>query len=270
MKFVCPTSYLLLVETWATRPPAEVGGYLQQVVLNEKANERMRSVALRADACAKDKKFLASVIAGVESPSLRSIALRELTNLDDKLGAKTAEGVLALYDSGKPMSPLNQKGDSSVVTAMEILYTLKKLKVDMLKPATMRALGDFVYDKPDVTAEGMKPFHFSPPILETIAWMLGALGDKAGVPLLKNIITSKDVPVAHGEAIRALRYFPGEPTLTLLGQVLEDESNGWDRYNAYLSLKALTGQDFFADWIYGSKDERKEATQKYKDLAKKK
>jgi hypothetical protein len=267
MKFVCPSSYLLLVEMWATRPVKECGGYLQQVVLNEKANERLRATALRSDACSKDKAFLQAVLQ-VESAALRSLALRELTNVDEKLGQKYAEAVLGQYNSGKPMSTLNPKGDTSVVTAMEVLYKLKKLKLEHVKPAVTRALGEFVYEKPEVTAEGMKPFRFSPPILETCAWMLGAIGDKSGFATLKLIATNNTVTAGRAEALRSMVHFPGDDTQKLLGTMLEDE-DGWTRYNAYLSLKVLTGKEYFCDWIYGSKDDRKEATEKYKELVKK-
>lgn len=267
MKWLCPSSHWALIEMWAARPAAETAGYLQQAVMNEKLNERLRCIALKAESLSKDKKFL-QVALGLESPGVRAIALRELANVDEKLGQKAAEGVLAQFSSGAGMSKLNPKGDTSVVVALEILYKLKKLKVDSFKPVIMQALKEYTYEKPDVTAEGLKPFRFSPPILETCAWMLGNLGDKSAFALLKSLATTTTAASARPEAIRALGHVPGEPSLTLLGTLLDDE-DGFVRYNAFIALKMLTGKDDFCDWIYGSKEDRKEVTAKWKELVKK-
>jgi HEAT repeat protein len=267
LKTVCPTSHLLLVETWGSRG-AEGLPFLEQVIASETVNERLRVAALRTEVVAKDKRLLQAVFTASTSATLRAIALKELAQLDEKLGVRAAESVIGLYVSGKPVSPPNPRGDVTVVAALEVLEGAKKLKLETIKSAAIRALGEFVLEKPDVSADGMKPFRFSPPILETCAWMAGALGDKSAFSLLKLLATSTTVAAAHGEAVRALAHVPGEPTNELLVALLESE-DGWVRYNAYLSLRALTSEDHFADWIYGSKEVRRDAVDRYRQLLKK-
>jgi HEAT repeat protein len=165
------------------------------------------------------------------------------------------------------MSDKNPKGDLSVLAALEILYRGKKLKPANLKKPLARAMDEWVYQKPEITPEGVKPFHFSPPILETICWMLGDLKDKEGAPLLKLVLANANLP-ARSEAALALGRLPKELALGPLVDVLEKDDDGWVRYSAFLGLRMLTGEDHFADWLYGNKADRADAVAKYRALAK--
>jgi hypothetical protein len=194
--------------------------------------------------------------------------VRALYNADEKAGLKLAEAVFAQYVSGKPMHKTSPKGDVSVVTALEVLFRAKKLKIGPLKQALARAVSEWEYQRPEVSPEGMKPFKFSPPILETIAWMLGTTGEKEAAALLKKVAGDAKLP-ARAEATLALGKLPGETSTAALLELLGDD-DGWVRYCAFLSLRTLTGEDHFADWIYGAPSERAEAVQQYRDFLRKK
>ncbi|HVY62868.1 MAG TPA: HEAT repeat domain-containing protein, partial [Planctomycetota bacterium] len=271
LKWVCPSTQVALIEAFAGMG-AEGAARLRQLILHNKTNEHLRVDALHLDPIAKDKKFVSEVALDTDTPAYsaacKSVALRELFNLDEKAGLKVAGDTVATYAADKPMSKANPKGDPSVVTALEILFKAKKLKLGVLKPALARAMKEFTFERPEVSPEGVKPFKFSPPILETICWMLGTLNDKDGVPLLKTVASNPKLP-ARSEATVALGRIPGDASVQALVELLDDE-DGWIRYNAYLGLKQLTGQDHFADWIYGSKADREEAVAAYRALAKKK
>lgn len=267
MKFVCPSSYELLVETWVAQGKEGVP-YLQSLVMNQKSSEKIRLFALKAPELAKDKKFVGAVALNADSEAVRAQAMRQLTSLDEPNAIKLANGVVGAYASGKPLNPRDGKGDVTVVAALEILHHAKKLKVDTIKPCLQRALSEWVYEKPDITPEGVKPFKFSPPIIDTLCDELASLGDKNGAPLLKAVAKDNRLTM-RAEAARALRFIPGDEATKVLVELLDDE-DGWLRYNAYLALRDKTGEDHFADWIYGSKDDRKSAQDAYKALVSKK
>ena len=271
MKFVCPPSYLPLEEAWAAQGK-EGANYLRALITNQKSSEKLRTIALKAPEIAKDKKFMAAMADGSDSDAVRATAMRMLANLDEPTAIKIAGGIFATYAGGKPLpSPDGKgdgKGDITVVAAIEILHRAKKLKLDSIKPALARALGEWVYDKPEVTPEGVKPFKFSPPIVEALSDELAGINDKGAVPLLKAVAKDNRIPT-RAEAVRALAYVPGEEAPKVLVELLEDD-DGWIRYNAYLALRERTGQDHFADWIYGQKGDMKAAVDAYKGLVNKK
>lgn len=274
LKWVCPSTHEILVDTLGTLGP-EGAARLKQIIQHVKTNERLRVAALKQEPIAKDRRFLGEIALGSDSAALRGLALRLLFNQDEKAGLKAAENVLALYASGKDMSKLNPKGDVSVITALELLFRGKKIKgAEPLGPVIVRAMKEYEYVKPDVTAEGMKPFRFSPPILETACWMIGATGDRDGIPLLKKVLSEKRLGGARAEAALALGAIGDKASVDILVELLDDD-DGWLRYNAYLALRnALKGlapaEGGFADWLYGPKSERDEAAAKWREAAKKK
>lgn len=267
LKWMCPSSQHLVVEAWSVMGP-EGAARLKQSLEHTRTNETLRMLALKQEPIAKNKQLLAEMALNSDSASVRGLAVRALFNVDDKAGVKLAESILATYIAGKPMHKTSPKGDVSVVTALEVLYKAKKLKSANLKQAVNRAISEWEYQRPEVSAEGMKPFKFSPPILETITWMLGATQDKDAVAVLKKLCADRKLP-ARVEATIAIGKIPGDPSLQALGDLLEDD-DGWVRYNAFLGLRMLTGEDVFADWVYGSKSDREDAVRQYRDVIKKK
>jgi HEAT repeat protein len=266
LKWVCPTSQQVVVEAWGVMGPEGVSR-LRQAIEHVRTQPTLRMYALKQDLISKSKQILADLAVGCDDANVRGLAVRELYNVDEKAGVKLAEGIMGMFISGKPMHKSSPKGDVSVVTALEVLHKAKKLKAGVLVQAIERALREWEYQRPEVSPEGMKPFKFSPPILETICWMLGATQDKDAIAPLKRILSNKAVG-ARGEATIALGRINDAAALKALVELLADE-DGWVRYNAYLGLKTLTGEDYFADWVYGSAQEREAALEQYRVYVKK-
>jgi hypothetical protein len=116
-------------------------------------------------------------------------------------------------------------------------------------------------------AAGLWQMEFNAPdyLLEYALIELGRLGDKAHVPAIAEALDNKECPV-RAEACLALAAIAHPDAIDKLVGALEDE-DGWVRYMAYRSLKELSGEDHFCDWIYDTKEKRAPKVEAWKAWA---
>ena len=105
---------------------------------------------------------------------------------------------------------------------------------------------------------------FVPPVLleEEILLALGRTGEPVAVEALVEFLATS--PAGSYRAIACLALgVAGDPAAAgHLLPILDDE-DPFTRYCAYESLRHLTGQEFFADWMYGAREERAVAAEQY-------
>jgi hypothetical protein len=70
-------------------------------------------------------------------------------------------------------------------------------------------------------------------------------------------------------AALALGTVPTKAACDALLEALDDD-DPWVRYGAYRSLKKISGESHFADWIFGAKGERDAAVSAWKEWRQKK
>lgn len=102
-----------------------------------------------------------------------------------------------------------------------------------------------------------------PAVFETAVVELGRLGDKESARYLGKILTDSDSP-GRVEAALGLGNVRVVAAVELLIRALEDEEP-WVRYAAYRSLRTISGEDYFSDWLFGSKSERRRAVAQWKE-----
>ncbi len=102
-----------------------------------------------------------------------------------------------------------------------------------------------------------------PALLETLLVECGRGAGEKAVDLLVKILKDRAKPAGRAEAALALGGIGGKPAVEALLATLEDP-DGWVRYCAYLSLKHLSAQEYFTDWIFASAAQCKTAADKYR------
>ena len=107
----------------------------------------------------------------------------------------------------------------------------------------------------------------TPAFLESATVALGRSGDYRAVPILIRIMFS-GLPSGPAEAALCLANFKCRTTLLALLKALRND-DGWLRFAAYRTLKKLTGEDNYVDWIFGSEPELNKGFEKYKKAIKK-
>jgi HEAT repeat protein len=230
-------------------------------------DDTVRVHALRALYAAErvDAKYLKEKT-GAGSPVVRATAIHLLADKDEKLGAEVCRGIVTGYAGG---SGEIDGGEAFVVaTAAQVGGRLQAwadgtMGADLVKAAE-RAYGfsgwarrDGTND-PDITKCRISIY---PALLETLVIECGR-GSKAADALAK-ILKNAKKPPGRAEAALALGAIGGKTAVDGLLGVLDDP-DGWVRFCAYLSLKRISGQDFFLDWIFSSPAVCKPMAEKYR------
>jgi len=102
-----------------------------------------------------------------------------------------------------------------------------------------------------------------PPLFETAVVELGRLADRSSAGELIKILKDTSGP-GRVEAVLALGNIQSQAACDALLGALED-SEPWVRYAAYRSLKKLSGESHFADWLFGEAGERRKAVSAWKE-----
>jgi HEAT repeat protein len=104
-----------------------------------------------------------------------------------------------------------------------------------------------------------------PPLLEVATLALGKTGYDEAVPTLIQWLKSGPV---RGEAALALGGAAGTKVNDVVNALLEglvDPKDGWVRFCCYMSLKHITKQDYFTDYIFGTAGQIMACRDKYND-----
>jgi hypothetical protein len=107
-----------------------------------------------------------------------------------------------------------------------------------------------------------------PALFETAVVELGRLGDPEASRELIRVLKDASGP-GRVEAALALGNLQASDVFDALLAALDD-GEPWVRYAAYRSLKTLSGEQHFANWLLGAKAERAEAVSAWKEWRKKK
>lgn len=108
-----------------------------------------------------------------------------------------------------------------------------------------------------------------PPLWEIATLALGKTGYEQAVPTLISWLKSSEV---RGEAALALGGCAGKRVDEVVDALLEglvDPKDGWVRFCCYLSLKHISKQDYFTDYIFGTASQVYAAADKYREFFKK-
>lgn len=105
---------------------------------------------------------------------------------------------------------------------------------------------------------------FEPAVLldEEILFALGRTKTAEAAEAIAGFLTAHPASPLTGTACLALGMTGTAKSAKSLLAMLE-HADGYTRFCAYEALRHLTAQDFFADWIYGTEEERAAATAKY-------
>ncbi|MFC1706192.1 HEAT repeat domain-containing protein [Planctomycetota bacterium] len=265
---VCPTSILAVCEALAELG-TEWDVRALRVITQSQTGVRLRVHLLQLKPLSDDVDLLEKQIEKKNAhPGVRSVALRLLALRDKKLAGKIAREIVVNYCRKKDVNQSNeeQQGtDVALLAALDVLFAFKTLQPELLVRVLDRAVDDWEYEPPTISATGIAPFMFSPPIVDRVIYMLGRSGAKVALPALTRIFGDVRNP-GRAEAAYALGSIPGG--LPVLVDLLDD-SDGWVRYMAYLGLRTATGVDHFADWVYGKPGDRAAARKKYRALVSK-
>lgn len=101
-----------------------------------------------------------------------------------------------------------------------------------------------------------------PPLLETAVFELGRTADVRALPVLIEILNAR-LPYGSAEAAIVLGNFRYRSAISALLDSLTT-ANGWIRFCAYRALRQISGEDFLADWFYGSTAEHTNAARRYR------
>ncbi len=191
---------------------------------------------------------------------VRARALRYMAAVDAVEGRKRAIALLKDY----PTNAIDAAG-SDVVTAIQILSqdTRHPFPIKTMSAALVRAARDAL-ESPGAGGGGNmndRTIQTRPPILEELLAALGTSNVNSAVPVLLAHARDKKA-AARASAVAALAGFP--TTRGALISLLSDE-DGWVRYVAYRGLhRKAPAVDGFADWIYGTQNDRAAAIDVWK------
>ncbi len=199
------------------------------------------------------------------NPSFQALALILLADKDERLFREVSASVIQGYSGNSP-------GRAFVVGIC--LQQLGRLAsgngntLEQLSRVAERAIAnrDWASRKDDNVEDITKAkIEIRPALLEVAAIELGRLGDPAAVPVLKKILAS-EADGGRAEALLALGAIGGPEAVDAVVAALDDPRDGWVRYSAYVAAKRLSGQDHFADWIFGTAMDRAKCVAKYREL----
>lgn len=233
-------------------------------IVDSTAENGVRVHALRA--LFREGKADAAVLKGkipTGAAVLRATAIQLLADKDEKAAAEACRTIVAGYAGGK--GAVEGSEAFVVATAAQVGGRLKAWTdgTDLAKAAE-RAFGAGAFARregendPDITKCKISIY---PPLLETLLIECGRAA--AAKALLVKIVQDLKKPQGRPEAALALGAIGGKDAVGALLGVLADP-DGWLRFCAYLSLKRLSGQDFFTDWIFAAPGSLKPFIDKYR------
>lgn len=198
---------------------------------------------------------------------IRTTSLLALAEQEDPKPARDAALGMAMWYARKTggVTP----GDSAVIaTAIQVLgSTQGGIPTDLAIRVTEKALKSYTwgfrYTK-DSRRLTKAQIYSQPPLLEIAVVELGRTGDAKAVPMLARVLRSR-VGGGRAEAALALGAYGGKEAIEALVNALGDAVSGWVRYNAYRSLKVLSGRDHYDDWMFTPTYQLRGSIRKYRD-----
>ena len=262
-----PANYYLVID--ALRRLGRQGQpALEKILADRKVDSTLKTYALNALRPLADDVVpgLMKITADRKVPSvLRTTALLALTERKDPGAARDAAlGIAQAYaKSGKATTP----PEAAVVAgAVQVLSTTEGgLPVDLGIRIVERALRDRVWGF-RVTRDSKnlnKALVYSqPPLLEIAVVELGRAGDPKAIPILSRVLRSR-AGAGRGEAALALGALGGAEGTEALLLAIRDPISGWVRFNAYRSLRTLSGRDYPDDWLHSTPTQLRESIISY-------
>lgn len=238
---------------------------LQSIVENAKNDRVAVQALLDLREQAAENEWLKKQAQGHRSAGVRALALTELFERGETHFVPIAQQIIDGYAGGADGAQAYVAG-----TALQLMGKLpQKNKVDSVIAVVTKALASGMWARRegenllDIVKANIK---ITPPLLEIACIELGRLGDPKGLPALLSVIKT-DGCGARGEAALALGAIAGREAIDALVAALDDPKDGWLRFCAYESLKKLSGQDNFADWLFGQPGTRARAVARYREWA---
>lgn len=208
--------------------------------------------------------WLKSVASGGYPPVVRAAALTRLYSANETYLKEVCQQIVAGGFSGSDGAQAFLVGIAvqmlDRLNANDGATVLRLVEQCSNPPAIAKRVAT---DEYDVTKAKIDIF---PALLELAVLALGATGYEPGLDKLVSLL--KDSPV-KAEAALALGSY-GKPELVVkaaeaLLQGLIDPSDGWVRFACYLSLKNLSGQDHYTDYVFGQTADIWRQALKYRD-----
>ncbi len=283
-----PMTVNFLIDTLPVCPEGK--DYLKQIALDAKEDETVRAYALFRMASStydKQDEFYKELVDFDKQPAvIVEVALQALLRANRKMASDTAKGLVTKYLSGVVARPPQVPGRIPVpaqtptvsdehkkhviAVAIKILGSLGENDVAQLvqllqREAPLRAAEKARREAPPPPPAPGQPWgvpgglssnEFSAPngLLEHVLIELGRAGGARAVDALAAHLRDAKND-ARAEACLALGGIPCGRTAAALVKALED-AEGWVRFMAYRTLKQLSDQDFFCDWIYADEKDR--------------
>ena len=212
-----------------------------------------------------EAKWLLDMVQGNSRPTVRAQALISLSQRSGNMAKQ------ACQDAIENFSVPSDGGQAFFYTAvLQIGGQLSAFDSTKLLDVTRSCFSAKAYAKrqgnnnADITQSNISVY---PPLLESAILELGRTGDEKAVSLFIEILKA-DMPNGSPEAALALGVHRTKEVVSTLISTLRDCPQGWTRFCAYRSLKNLSGEDFFCDWIFGSESTRESEIAEYEEWAK--
>jgi HEAT repeat protein len=202
------------------------------------------------------------------SPVVRAAALRFLAERDGPRCAERCREILESYAEARNAASGSEA--FLVAIAAEILGSLDAWKgkaAECLVGAARQALAQEAHARRlERVGKDARDYQIAihPPLVETLLLECGRAGTPAARDLLLAALDDRPRPHGRAEAALALGAIGGARAVEALLKALEDP-DGWVRHAAYVSLKAISGQDWFVDWIFSSVEECRKQGRRYRD-----
>jgi HEAT repeat protein len=229
--------------------------------------------ALRAQALVRvlmpvpDVKLAARIAANEAlPPGVRGIAISVLPGFDPPAARAAARSITDAYRQEKYRAPaeaylvltavqaLGKAGDGDV----DLLLEVAAIAVEQRRKATAKA------KQPKSPYQQEVEIVIEVPLLETVLIELGRTKSKRAGEALAMILAD-GTSAGRAEAALGLGAIGGNRAMRALVAGLEDK-DGWVRWACYAGLHALTGKEFFCDWIDDRGRGRDEAVRKWKEF----
>jgi HEAT repeat protein len=267
-----PATHYLACEALAGAGEKGVEALRKKVVDAAGVEEIVKLEAMRRLSAAKklDAAALKELATGKAGASVRALSLQLLAGVDEKVAKETCAKIVTDYGTGAG----EVKADEAfvVASAAQVGGRLGGLKAAELVKAVERAIATKAFarregkNEADITKAEVK---LHPALLETLIVELGRTGEAVAAPTLIAILVKTAMPQGRPEAALALGGVRTKEGIALLLRSIEDDPDGWVRYCAYKSLKAISKEDHVCDWIFGDKAHRSKLVEKYKEWARK-
>lgn len=284
-----PFNQLLAIEALASLGD-EGRGHLQSVV-KESMDFLLRGYALEYLLRLGRNTFVFEVAQSTTYPSvLRVQAMEGLARDENTRGSalKVARGMVDSYlgrgGVGRRGRLARRATSGQTVPPYECLSAIKLLgKYDPLPADTLAAVvktartaghyEQLVQDRSARNAPGRGPagpgqvntvtLRAFPALCETAVVELGRLEDVGSFQVLKEIVDDLSAP-GRVEAALGLGNLKVKEACDVLITLLDDKKP-WVRYSAYRALRTISGEDHFADWIFGKRSSWSQAVTGWKE-----